>query len=490
MSQMKSIQTLDGRAWWWAEVIFPLVSFLLVLAILPFFLPLSLIFAIYRHILRNRIKVKYPDVTMTDHNDAIWFQDTRTNMAIINSLMLLKGKPDIKKFEKTINERLVMAKGDDGKLLFPKFTQYHKQIMHRHVWVQQENFDIGDHVYKWDKSLPQTKNELESLIGYLCSQPLPDGKALWQVIIVPSTNRTDDQFYALLRVHHGVADGIALTRVLMNKVVDVPPAEHRPIRFGSKNQWLRTIKAVFTGPALLFERLAMGLDRNALHGAPLSGDKLVAWSNQMDLQMVKRMKNAAGCTVNDIIMSCLAGALREYFKQHSSTIPNNIEAYVPVDIRHSSSLSLDNQFALVFFPLPLHTDDSMLQLQETKLRMDKIKNSAEPLLNAYIITYCMARLPNWLTRFLFNNMSDKCSMILSNVPGPQEKLFLAGHAMEDAIFWPPQRARVGMGVSILSYNGHVKMGLIVDRVILSNPSVLVTLFEQQVNKVAKQLNST
>lgn len=361
----------------------------------------------------------------------------------------MQGKPDVKRFQEVMNNRLVQAKGVDGKLMFPKFTRYSKKVLRRDVWIEEENYDITEHVFMWGKSIPQTRAELESLLGYLCSQPMPEGKSQWQAIIVPSASHPDDQFYMVFRVHHSIADGIALTRVFMTKVVDVPPEQHRPARFGARNKWLRAIKAVFTGPAILMQRLAMPMDRNALHGPKLSGDKLVAWSDQLDLTMIKRMKEAAGCTVNDIIMSCLAGAFRDYLNRNASQVPNHIQAYVPVDIRANHDINLDNQFALVFFPLPLGMEDPLQQLKATKASMDAIKTSAEPLLNALTITYLMARFPTWITKLLFNNMSDKCSMVLSNVPGPQTKLFIAGYALEEVIFWPPQRANVGKQLYVL-----------------------------------------
>ena len=75
--------------------------------------------------------------------------------------------------------------------------------------------------------------------------------------------------------------------------------------------------------------------------------------------------------------------------------------------------------------------------------MDQIKSSPEPLVNAMVIKYSMARLPNWFTTMVFNWFSRKCSMVLSNVPGPQKHLSIGGKVITDLMFWPPQRANVG-----------------------------------------------
>ncbi len=435
------------------KYVWPVLAFILVIAILPFFLPISLIFRFYRNTIKDRILHRTQgQAVLVEHDDAVWFLDSRENMSIINSLMLLKGKPDVEKWQKAMFDRIVDVRDGDGVKMFPKMSCYATKMYGRDVWIKVRHYDVKDNCYLWDKSVPKSKTELESLLGYICSQPFPEKKALWQMILVPSGNRMEDFFYAVMRVHHAVGDGVSLSKVIMTRLVDVPIEEVTASRFGSKGRFLRMMKAVFTGPAMLMERLAWPATKHIFHGAKLSGDKVVAWSEQIDLNMVKKMKNVAGCTVNDILFACLSLAFRAHFKKHSIDIPESILAYVPVDIRaKSDKLVLDNQFALVFFQLPLRVEEPLDCVKEVKRRMDIIKNSAEPVVNAVSITYCMARLPGLFNRWLFDSMSDKCSMVLSNVPGPTEKVFICSNPLEDMIFWPPQRASVGMYIRYFIY---------------------------------------
>ena len=143
-------------------------------------------------------------------------------------------------------------------------------------------------------------------------------------------------------------------------------------------------------------------------------------------------------------MSAMGGAFREYFQQQGTDIPDSIKAYVPVDVRSpNANIVLDNQFALVFFHLPVIHEDPLRRLVATKNRMDEMKSSPEALLSALFIRYCMNRLPNCLTQLFFDLMSHKCSMVLSNVPGPQSPVSLCGVHVEEMIFWPPQRSNIG-----------------------------------------------
>merc|ERR1719323_730221 len=100
-------------------------------------------------------------------------------------------------------------------------------------------------------------------------------------------------------------------------------------------------------------------------------------------------------------------------------------------------------------------------IAETRKRMNKIKKSTEPLVNAWTMSYIMARLPTWLSNYIFNDTSDKCGMVLSNVPGPTHPMSMNKQQIERVVFWPPCRSTIGMAVSIHSYNGAVSMGLMV-----------------------------
>ena len=437
------------------QTVLSLVCFISLLIALPFLLPISLLFRIYRHTLLFIISRQRKDVDMVSGSDSVWLQDSEANPAVINSILVVKGTPSIKPFQERLMERLVDAKveGSDRRLL-PKVKQYASTIYHRYVWIDEENFDIDQHMYVHDSPAPKDMDELQLMVGEICSKPLPQRKAAWQFILLkyadpPSGESPDNQtFYIIFRVHHAIADGISLVKLLVHKMVDKVPEEMLKTtkRFGSKGFLSKALKAVFEGPALLLERVIWPADHHFLHNSnALSGTKLVAWSDPLELGLVKQMKNATGTTVNDVLVSCLAGAFGEYFKKYSSDIPNEIKAYVPVDIRPQSQkeIILDNEFALVFLSLPVDVTDPVENLFKVKARMDKIKTSPEPIVTSLAVKYAMARLPNWLTRWSCDWLSDKCSLVLSNVPGPQEKMTMVGQVLDDMLFWPPQRSNIG-----------------------------------------------
>ena len=423
------------------------VVFCATLIIIPIFLPVSVLLITYRHLLVRLIrKIMGEDVMIASGQDAVWLQDSPNNKAIINSILIIKGQPDITKYWELMMNRMVSRRDPDNtcQLLFPKLSMYATRFLRRYIWVREEKFDIKDHVYFYDKLVPKSKTELEEVTGYIFSQGLPDKKAPWEMVIIPPVEG-QDEFVLALRFHHCMGDGISLTKAFVHCATDNPPQEltSRKKGFTSTGKALKVAQAVFQGPGVVLNQLMKPMDGNFLHGPAPVGCKRAAWSPQISLTLLKRMTVATGTTVNDVLLSCLAGALAEYSKKHSPNPLNSISASVPVDIRTSKRLCMDNKFAIVFLDLPLDEDDPLTLLARTKKRMDQMKASPEPLVNHLVIAFLMAQLPNVLSRYIINWLSDKCSIVLSNIPGPTGIMKVNDQLIDDLIFWPPQRMNVG-----------------------------------------------
>ena len=292
-------------------------------------------------------------------------------------------------------------------------------------------------------------------------------------------------------VHHSVADGVALTRVFVKNLYDVPPQGAEPKKFSTKQRVYMWCKAILVGPFMAVTKFFSKSDRSSIHGQELCGKKVVAWSKNVDLSLVKQVKNVAGTTVNDVMVSCLAGALHDYLKGRDSSDVAKLDdmwASVPVDIRASThSVKLKNKFALVFLRLPIVAKNAVDRLLATKQRMDIIKTSAEPLVTATTVQILMM-LPEFISRSLIDFFSKKVSCVLSNVPGPQQTLYLGGQKIVEGIFFVPQRANIGVGLSIFSYGGGIRVGVYCDECVIPKPKEVVQGFEKNFWKLVNELN--
>jgi WS/DGAT/MGAT family acyltransferase len=189
--------------------------------------------------------------------------------------------------------------------------------------------------------------------------------------------------------------------------------------------------------------------------------------------------------VNDVLLSCVAGAIGEYLKAHGDPVKGlEIRAMVPVNLRPlDQAYKLGNQFGLAPLVLPIGMDNPVERVYEVRRRMRGLKGSMQPLL-----AFGMLAVAGLLVRpaqdALLNLFSKKTTAVMTNVPGPKEKLTICGSTIEESLFWVPQSGSVGLGVSILSYGGGVQFGVVSDSTLCPDPQAIIDQFEPEFAKLA------
>ena len=169
--------------------------------------------------------------------------------------------------------------------------------------------------------------------------------------------------------------------------------------------------------------------------------------------------------------------LRHYVLGRGAEVKDlEVRAVLPVNLRTmESALGLGNEFGIVFLGLPLNIPDPMIRLAAVKQRMDAIKNSPEAVVFFGILGIIGAS-PEQIEDQVVNIFESKATMVLTNVPGPKVPLYLAGLRIRDAMFWVPQAGHLGLGISILSYDGHVNIGVISDAGLIPDPETIAARF--------------
>ena len=169
---------------------------------------------------------------------------------------------------------------------------------------------------------------------------------------------------------------------------------------------------------------------------------------------MKTIGKALGASVNDVLLSCVAGALRGYLVDKGDAVDGvMIRALVPVNLRPlEKAYRLGNQFGLVFLDLPIGIENPVERLYAVRANMNALKGSFQPVLALGLLA-AMGAGPKVLQEELLQALARNGTAVMTNVPGPQQPLYFAGAAIERLMFWVPQSGDIGMGVSILSYNG-------------------------------------
>jgi WS/DGAT/MGAT family acyltransferase len=210
----------------------------------------------------------------------------------------------------------------------------------------------------------------------------------------------------------------------------------------------------------------------------------VAWAEPLDLDEVKAVGRACDCTVNDVLMATAAGALRAYLIERGEQVDGvTLRATVPVNLRPlEHAKKLGNHFGLVFLDLPVGEGNPVRRLERVAESMNQLKNSRQAIV-AYGLLAALGMAPAALQSVALELFSRKATAVATNVPGPQQPLYMGGSRVREMMFWVPQTGSIGLGVSILSYNGRVHFGLIGDARLVPDPDAVMRRFAPEFEKL-------
>ena len=456
--------------------------------------------------------------------DTAWLRmDSETNLMMIVGVWVVKPSLSYEAVCQRIEERL---------LKYPRFGQRVEQDAMGASWVTEQDFDICRHVVI--ETLPpapkgREQEALQARLAELAMQPLDMAHPLWQFHLVENYQGGSA---LMVRIHHCIADGIALIAVTQSMIdggTEPPKRGRRRTRDESAEDWIsETLIRPFTDVAvkaldaagegavnameLLSEpkkgfekglsgsvdlaKMAYQVVRDAaalalmpddsptrLKGTPGTA-KRIAWCQPIPLDEVKAIGRALNCSINDVLLSCVAGAIGQYLRSFGDeTEGKEIRAMVPVNLRPiEHAYKLGNRFGLAPVVLPIGIENPIERVYETRLRMSQMKGSMQPLL-AFGLLAVAGLLVKPAQDAMLSLFSKKTTAVMTNVPGPSQKIKFCGSTLEQNLFWVPQSGTVGLGVSILSYGGGVQFGVITDSTLCPDPQKIIDNFEPEFAKL-------
>ncbi|HPO21138.1 MAG TPA: wax ester/triacylglycerol synthase family O-acyltransferase [Rubrivivax sp.] len=447
--------------------------------------------------------------------DHAWLRmDSDVNLMTIVGVWLLRPALSHRALCRRIEQRL---------LHYPRFRQKVLADARGARWVDDERFAIGRHVLHERLERRRGRSQREALqqrCGELASTRLDPAHPLWQFHLI---ERYDGGSAVIVRVHHCIGDGIALTAVLMS-ITDggEPPPRALPRDAAPRDeglgasvleplrglagkaaelfdQGLARSKAFAAQPRAGLRDLARNARRAAadlaalalmdddaptpLKGTPV-GRKHVAWAEPVPLDVVKAVGKTLRASVNDVLLACVAGAIGGYLRDIGVDVADKaVRAVVPVNLRplHQAH-QLGNQFGLVPLLLPIGVDDPVERVAAVHARMSELKDSWQPLL-AFGVLALAGQLNEAGQRSLLDLFAKKATAVMTNVPGPPQALRLCGATLRQCIVWVPQTGNVAVGVSIFSYAGGVQFGLIADAALCPEPQRVVERFAPELDKL-------
>ncbi len=469
--------------------------------------------------------------TMTNADNFWLCMDDPVNLMVITGVM---------EFEEPINYNRLYATIDTRLACFPRFKKRVDRPLSGIAtgrWVTDKNFDLRSHIHRIGLPGSGGKNDLQEVISALQSKSLDYNKPLWDIYLIENYGKGCALFF---RIHHCMADGIALVHVILSMAdtdpnAPWPDSKQKPsgkrasdftpffvlnsmmdsakdmISTGQKigktiikemgkvvtkpgylKDWGKLSASISSDAAKVISKYTiMPSDPKSAFKGELGVQKRVIWTDPIPLDKIKQVGKAiSSTTLNDVLIATVTGAMRRYLKSRNTPVNNlDLHVAVPVNIRRpGTEFELGNKFSLVFLRLPIYLEDPVLRLKEVKRRMDQLKISPDPYINFGLLS-AIGAFPSALAQKAARLFGDKASGVLTNVPGPKEALYFSGKKIGNLMFWVPRSGMIGLGISIMSYNGNVTIGIACDDGLMPDPETLLDGFEQEFNELIDLVQS-
>ncbi|RMG44732.1 MAG: wax ester/triacylglycerol synthase family O-acyltransferase [Acidobacteria bacterium] len=440
--------------------------------------------------------------------DRAWLRmDEPTNLMMVSGVLVFDREPDRAEVERLIRDRLWSI---------PRFRcRVGRDRRGRPAWIEDAQASPARHLREEVLPAPGGDAELAELVSALLGTPLDMEAPPWCFHLVRNY-RGGGALVA--RLHHCIADGIALMLLLLSltdregrsganplfelfrrREGDAATAERlvaemlpdamkllaRPARMRRAAPW--PVRAAAFAAALTRLALRPPDPRTPLKGR-LGTAKRAAWSGPIPLEPIHRARERCGGTVNDILLTAVAGGLGRYLRAKGSVpVRMSVRATVPVNLRPLERMwELGNEFGLVFLPLPIGVADPVERFRILRRRLSSLKRSAEPAVVETLLRL-VSRVPRAVQSGVVRAFATKATTVVTSVPGPRQPLSLAGRPITGMFFWVPQSGRLGLGISICSYAGSVRLGVASDARLIPDPERIVREIEQDLDETTERL---
>jgi diacylglycerol O-acyltransferase len=386
-------------------------------------------------------------------------------------------------------------------------------------WLDDPDFDLDFHVRELALPPGATREKLAEQVARIVSRPLDRGRPLWELYLIHGLE--DGQVAILTKIHHAVIDGLSGAEI-MGVLYDLAPegrelpdpqangTDREPSELemltrgllGLPRYPLRMLRSlpralpnldespVFAGipgtglVARVADRLTRPLSNretgvlaHTTYKAPktrfngrISAHRRFAFG-QLELDEVKEVKNKHRCTVNDVVVSICAGAVRSWLLDHDDLPPDPLVVQVPVSVRTDEQMgTYGNRIMLMSAPLFTNEPNAVRRLQKTHRALAAMKEHHRALpaellqdTNHFIPPAVFARAARATFAISTGAGRPTWNLVVSNVPGPQFPLYLAGARL--VAQYPVSVITHGMGlnITVMSYCGHMDFGIVADR---------------------------
>jgi WS/DGAT/MGAT family acyltransferase len=430
--------------------------------------------------------------------------------------------------------------------LLPPFTRRLVQVplgLDHPYWIEDADFDIDFHIRDSAVPPPGDDRKLAHTIERIFARPLDRSRPLWELYLIHGLS--GGRVAMLTKIHHSVVDGVSGNEILTTLLDlspegrDIPPpgektpdGEREPTQLemlgrgllGLPRQPLRMIRSIPTvlpnlsdfpgvgtipgGPTAaravqrvwgllpgaryegVLETTTARPPRTPFNGR-ISAHRSFAFGS-LSLDSVKALKNELGITVNDVVVALCATAVRDWLIERDALPEEPLVAMVPMSVRtEEEKSSYGNRVSMMIVPIPTNVEDprERLMTAHETLKGAKQRHRALP---ANLLTDATSFIPpavharaSRLTMELGGRLAPPLNLVISNVPGPREPLYMAGAQLQANFPVSVITDGVGLNMTVMSYRDHVDFGLVGDRELMGDTWPLMDGLERSLDELCE-----
>ena len=464
--------------------------------------------------LQESLDVANPDRLSGLDTSFLHLERDSTHMHVGACIVFEGPAPDHDELIEAIVSRLHLVPRYRQRLAFVPFDQG------RPVWVDDPHFNPRYHVRDTALPRPGGEEELKRLAGRVFSQALDRAKPLWELWLVEGLR--GGRFALLSKTHHALVDGISgvdIATVLFDAAPDPmpvagpdqewiprpPPSDTELLadalleRMTVPGEIARGVRAALRGPRHLAGRVGEGLvGVGALAWAGfdpappspfnvrIGPHRRFTWVRS-DLATFKAVKDSTVGTVNDVVLTVVAGALGRYMRLHGHATDDVVlKAMVPVSVRADVDRGvLGNQVSAMWAPLPVGMTDPIQRLLRIRHEMHSIKDSGQAV-GAQVLTSLSGFAPPTIVAQAARLQSRQrfFNIVVTNVPGPQFPLYMLGRRLDSVFPLVPLAENTALGIALMSYDGQLNFGVTADFDAIRDVDVVAEEIQSSIEEIA------
>jgi diacylglycerol O-acyltransferase / wax synthase len=381
------------------------------------------------------------------------------------------------------------------------------------VWVDDEDFDITNHVRIAVLPEPGGDAELRDFVSRLIEAPLDQRRPLWEIWVVAGV--AAGRIAVVPKVSHVMADGMAVLEFALSLLdsephapVDEPPPEWSPRptpsdaslaydelveRVRMPIELARGLVASLSRPDRLVGRV-LELGRVGASSAsiapplpitrPVGARRDFGWT-RLPIDDLLALKRAREVTLNDVVLTVVAGALRRYLQRHDASINVSPRVLVPVSTHVRAGEEIENRFTLMIAELPVAVADPVERLHRVHDDMERHKASAQTDLGPLLFTLG-AMLPPALLQLVGPALLERqpfVNLAVTNLPGTRDPMYLLGSRLLELFPYVSVTGNIAVIIAVLSYEDGLGVGITVDADVVEDVDDLVLDIEQAVRSL-------